>query len=126
MHVAAVLLVVCAWAYIANDKPRVDDPLDFSTPAPRPIDDPGNAAIREAAVQQFRGASPLMVSTWPRKDEFWISAGDRRVDWQQRADGACAWIRSRGMRGRFSVQVVEMAALNNRRVEQLAYARCAE
>lgn len=124
-----ILALLGVLVYLMNTRPGRDpDPIAnlAAAPAPDPIYAPGNTAIRRAAQEHFRSMDPIMVGSWPRPDEFWIAVSDRNVDWQQRADGACAWIRAQGMQGRFSVWVVEMAALNNKRVEQLAYARCAK
>lgn len=126
MVIIATALVLVVGALIWGNKPNPDPLAELGGQPHRaaPVDPAGNAAVRAAAIEQFRSAEPLMIGAWPHKDEFWITVADTRRNWQPAADGACVWIRGQGMQGRFSVSVVEMSAVLNKRIEQLAHANC--
>lgn len=83
----------------------------------------GNAAARDAAVVRFNGLPGVRHTEWLRGD-FIIAAVDNGRSWQPVAETTCRWIRDQGMTGDFSVNVLEAAALLNRKWTQLAHAKC--
>lgn len=118
------LLVLVVIVVAMCDKPTHHDAFNDIETTPPPASADVNAPIRQAAVVNFTSTDPIMAGHWVRNDEFWIGVADTSRNWQQGADQACLWIRRQGMAGPFSVTVVELSALMNKRVASLASANC--
>ena len=82
-----------------------------------------NSEAMAAAIDRFQGLPGIRHVEWLDGD-FIIAAVDNGKSWQPVAESSCHWIRSHGMRGEFSVNVLEAGALLNRKWTQLAHARC--
>lgn len=110
-----LLLVIMAMRSCGEDDTRPAR----SAPAPAASDVP----LRAAAIQKFSGISAIRHAEWV-DNELWLAVTDNGSPWRPVADQACAWLRGQGMTGDISVNVVDAAALANKRSETLAHSRC--
>jgi hypothetical protein len=109
-----------------STRSKADDYIAASAmPEPvAPTSSGSNATARQAAVGKFTGLPAVKEASWVRDDEFWVLVEDNGKSWDAVADQACAWIRSQGYSGAFSVSVLDASAAANKRAKQLAHAGC--
>ncbi|MDR7193367.1 hypothetical protein [Luteimonas terrae] len=95
-------------------------PAATTPPPSQTLSDP---AVEGAAIAKFTGMPGIRHAEWLDGD-FLLAAVDNGKSWQPVAEAACAHLHSAGKRGRFSVVVLEAAALRNKNWKQMARARC--
>lgn len=117
----AIVAVVFILMYACSPKRDPGHGVAPSTRAPaRAV---VSAGVQQAAIEQFKGMPGIRHAEWLDGD-FIIAARENGSSWQSVADAACVWIRRQGAPSGFAVVVLEASALQNKRWEQLARARC--
>jgi hypothetical protein len=123
VFLAAVPLVLLLRTCSKRDPAEgVDYPTYTAPPRAAPVE--VSESVRSAAITRFTGIVPDVRHVEWLDGDFIIAARANGSSWQPVADAACAWIRRQGAPAGFSVIVLEASALQNKRWDQLARARC--
>ena len=114
----AVLMLYACWPASRPPGDGVDN-----LPPPHAPKAQVSAELQRETLERFKDMPGVRHSEWLDGD-FIIAAIDNGKTWQPVAESTCAWIRRRGAPEGFAVVVLEAGALQNKRWNQLARARC--